>query len=337
MGSVGHLRVNTCDETPSNTPELTKVYAACANISSRVEPSGTEVFIDLTAPGCKGLWRQLLKQLSEDGIPVALGLATSKLVARLASSTAVARAKTYYAVRPGQEAAFLRPLPIEQLWVAPEDLRTRLIQLGFRRIGQLHDIPLSSLEQRFGRYGWQLRQWSLGIDPSVVADLYPPKAIDVYRSFNDNPLTVDTGLSEAVAWAATQVTSRLLEVPGACQVLQLILSGASGRCFTQSHRTTHTPLSQADPLRRAALRLLEKAAPDEPIIAVKLIASDLAPVPITQPSLFAAAAVQNQAKLATAVETIRAKFGAGAVQKGSEMVPPRRDRFMALLEQLWLG
>ncbi|HHT27251.1 MAG TPA: hypothetical protein GXZ82_08415 [Firmicutes bacterium] len=337
MGSVGHLRVITCDEKTNSTPNLTKVYAACANISSRVEPSGNEVFIDLAAPGCKGLWRQLLKQLAEDGIPVTLGLAASKLVARLASSTALTRARSYYAVRPGQEAAFLSPLPVEQLWVAPEALRARLVQLGFRRIGQLHDIPLASLEQRFGRYGRLLRQWSLGIDPSVVAELYPPKVIDVRRSFSDNPLTVGSDVSEAVAWAAAQVTFRLLEVPGACRVLQLKLHGASGRCYVQSYRTTHTPLSQADPLHRAALRLLEKAAPNEPIVAVRLIASDLAPVPITQPSLFATAAMRNQAKLAAAVETIRDKFGAGAVQKGSEMTAPRRDRFMALLEQLWLG
>jgi DNA polymerase-4 len=337
MGSVGHLRVITDDATSSSTPDLTMIYAACADISARVEPDGTEIFIDLAAPGCKGLWRQLLLQLSEKGISLALGLATSKLVAKLASGTAVSRAKTYHAIRPGQEAAFLRPLPIEQLWVAPEELRERLIQLGFRRIGQLHDIPVTSLEQRFGRYGWQLRQWSLGIDSSVVAALYPPKVIEVHRSFSDNPLMVGSGLSEAVAWAAAQVTSRLLEVPGACQVLQLQLCGASERCYAQSHRTTHTPLSQADPLRRAALRLLEKAAPNEPIAEVRLLASDLAPVPITQPSLFATTAAHNQAKLAVAIETIRAKFGAASVQKGSEIAPPRRDRFLALLEQLWLG
>lgn len=337
MGNVGHLRVLTDDTTPQQSADLIQVYAACAAISSRVEPAGPEVFIDLSAPGCKGLWRHLLKQLETDGVPAVLGLATSKLVARLASNVAAARQETYYAVHPGQEAAFLSPLPIEQLWPASEDVRARLMQLGFRRIGQLRDIPLATLEQRFGRYGPQLRQWSLGVDPTVVAALYPPKVIDIHRTFNDNPLSMATGLPQAVAWAARQAATQLQEAGGACRQLELRLSDPTGRCYAQSRRFTHTPLAQAEPLRRAAQQLLEKAAPCELIAEIRLVASDLAPIPISQQALFVSTAARNQAKLADVVATIRARFGAAAVQKGAEITPPRRDRFLALLEHVWLG
>ena len=73
-------------------------------------------------------------------------------------------------VPPGEEGAFLAPLPIEKLWGVGEVAARRLHDLGLHTIGDLAAVPLKSLIYAFGNQGATLHDY-LALVPDDVIDL----------------------------------------------------------------------------------------------------------------------------------------------------------------------
>ncbi|MGQ9708671.1 MAG: DNA polymerase Y family protein, partial [bacterium] len=79
-----------------------------------------EAFLDVT--GCQRLWglpeeiaRTVQARIwSECHLPSSVGVASNKLVAKIASG--LRKPQGFVVVRPGEEAAFLAPLAVESLW-----------------------------------------------------------------------------------------------------------------------------------------------------------------------------------------------------------------------------
>jgi nucleotidyltransferase/DNA polymerase involved in DNA repair len=95
------------------------------------------------------------------GLAASVGTAGGKFAARvLARTTRPGLAKL---VPPGQEAAFLAPLPVDHL-PASDSMRWRLRVLGIETMGEVARLPLGAFQQQFGPEGkrcWELAQ---GID-----------------------------------------------------------------------------------------------------------------------------------------------------------------------------
>ena len=96
-----------------------------------------EAYIDLsstadpTAPA-----REIRERMpAEMNLPASVGLATSKLVAKVASDFNKPRGFTV--VEPGQEAAFLAPLPARAIWGIGPRTAERLAALGIATCGDL--------------------------------------------------------------------------------------------------------------------------------------------------------------------------------------------------------
>ncbi len=150
-----------------------RMMAILAEFSPLIEPlSLEEAFLDLT--GCEARWgspeelaRQIQKRLEvELGLSASIGLAASKLVAKIASGLGKPRG---FAVAPhGKEAEFLAPLPVEKLWGVGEVTARSLHEMGVFTIGQLAQLPAAQLEAKFGRRGRDLHRQARGIDDSPV-------------------------------------------------------------------------------------------------------------------------------------------------------------------------
>ncbi len=96
--------------------------------------------------------------LETEGLTCSVGVAPNKFLAKLATEQAKPTASPtgpvpgvgVAVVRPGEERAFLRPLPVEALWgVGPRTLE-RLHGLGVRTVGQLERFPLDRLVAALG-------------------------------------------------------------------------------------------------------------------------------------------------------------------------------------------
>jgi DNA polymerase-4 len=137
--------------------------------------------------------------LSELGLSISLGLATSPLVAKMASEAAKSAPDHVHVVPPGEEVAFLAPMEIRALIGVGPKAEVRLRALGIETIGQLAEQPLPELVAAFGQsYGRYLYRASRGEDDSELSDQRQSKSISV-----ENTFTVDTR-DRAALWKELQ-------------------------------------------------------------------------------------------------------------------------------------
>src|SRR3954452_25397609 len=80
---------------------------------------------------------------AEVGLPISVGVATTKHLAKVASNES--KPDGLLVIAPGEELAFLHPLPVERLWgVGPATAR-RLREHGIVTVGQLAGLPVEVL------------------------------------------------------------------------------------------------------------------------------------------------------------------------------------------------
>ena len=122
------------------------------------------------------LARRLQTRIDKElNLPCSLGGATNKLVAKIANDVGKSRAgkgdypRAITIVPPGQEAAFLAPLPVRALWGVGPKTEEKLHALGIFTIGQLAERSEKELGALFGQHGWDLARRARGIDNRPVA------------------------------------------------------------------------------------------------------------------------------------------------------------------------
>jgi DNA polymerase IV len=146
--------------------------------SRRVErPSADEAYVDLTREGdgaphpvqaAEAIKDDLQRRL---GLEVSLGLASSRLAARVASSWA--RPRGLLVVLPGYEPAFLARQPIAFLGLPPY-LQRALSAAGLTTLGHVADAPADGLARLAGGAGERLRQSARGEAEDPIAVAAPP-------------------------------------------------------------------------------------------------------------------------------------------------------------------
>ncbi|MEM8964729.1 MAG: hypothetical protein AAGD38_24805, partial [Acidobacteriota bacterium] len=104
------------------------------------------------------------------GLPLRIGIAGSKLTARLAAG----QPEPPTVVPAGDEAAFLAPLPLERLSAEAKVLNT-LKRWGLRSVGELARIPAAQIVSRLGETGRHIHAIARGSDPRpLVPHPLPP-------------------------------------------------------------------------------------------------------------------------------------------------------------------
>src|SRR5262249_21911368 len=102
----------------------------------------------------------------ELGLAVSVGIATSRLVAKVASDAAKPDGVCH--VPDGGEAAFLAPMPMRALPMLGPSTEKKLSGLGISTIGQLAAVDEKTLQSIFGPNGGVLAQRARGIDPTRI-------------------------------------------------------------------------------------------------------------------------------------------------------------------------
>src|SRR4051812_1590542 len=154
-----------------------------------VEPiSIDEAFLDVTGSAAlfgdgPAIARRIKDETrAEVGLTISVGVATTKLVAKIASD--LQKPDGLVVVPLGAEAAFLAPLEIRRLWGIGAKTATVLREDGVRTIGDLAELPQDLLVRRFGKMGAVLRDRARGIDPDQVEGRDPAKSIGHEHTFD---------------------------------------------------------------------------------------------------------------------------------------------------------
>src|SRR5688500_15573184 len=195
--------------------------------------------------------------LNETGISVSLGLATSPLVAKMASEVAKKQADHLWIVRPGEEAAFLAPLPIRALVGVGPKAEAKLVEAGITTIGELAARAPADLTTLFGRaYGAYLWEASRGVDDSPLVAERAAKSISAEHTFPTD--TTDRRLLwKELRAQADEVAARLRDERLLTGEVAIKLRYADWQTLTRQMRLT-LPTDDAAALATAAAALMRK-------------------------------------------------------------------------------
>lgn len=149
-----------------------------------------EAYLDLT--GCEavvGSPEQAARAMQaevfkETGLTCSVGIASSKLVAKVASKKNKPRG--FCLVPVGEEADWLAPLPIGELHGIGPKTTERLATVGLTRVHQIQAMPDGELERFLGPLGQQLALMARGIDRRAVAPGAPAKSIGAEATFDED-------------------------------------------------------------------------------------------------------------------------------------------------------
>jgi DNA polymerase IV len=165
------------------------VMAIFRSITPIVEPLALdEAFLDVAGAGRRlGSPRRIAELIrarvaEEQNLPCSVGVASTKFVAKLASS----RAKPDGLLVVPQQAVleFLHPLPIGALWGVGERTEEILSRLGLRRIGDIAATAESTLVSAVGQAaGSHLHALSWGRDPRSVTPHEPDRSVGAEETF----------------------------------------------------------------------------------------------------------------------------------------------------------
>jgi DNA polymerase-4 len=189
----------------------------------------------------------------ETRLTASVGVATTKLVAKLASD--LAKPDGLLVVEPGTELGFLHPLPVRRLWGVGPATERRLRTLGVQTVGDLARVPEEKLVQTVGNAsGHHLHALAWNRDERPVVADQEVKSIGHEQTFPVD-LHDHAALDHQLVGLADGVASRLRAAHATARTVQLKVRFGDFTTITRS-RTLPEPTDLAADIGRVARALL---------------------------------------------------------------------------------
>lgn len=218
-----------------------------------------EAFIalgDMTLDSARDYAAQIRAEVREQtALTVSAGVASGKLVAKIASDTC--KPDGLLAIAPGDEAAFLAPLPARSLWGIGPKTAARLETFGITTIGQIAALEDGQARTIFGSWGPQVRDLARGIDTRSVEPERETKSISSETTF-EYDVRDERKLIEVLREFAVELAEQLERENCTASTVGIKIKRADFRVFG---RQTHLaePTREARLIYRAALHCLQRA------------------------------------------------------------------------------
>ncbi|MBI4317019.1 MAG: DNA polymerase IV [Chloroflexi bacterium] len=296
-----------------------RLMAVLREYTDLVEPiSIDEAFLDVT--GCQRLFgraedigRAIQRRVQEEiGLPCSVGIATNKLVAKIASDSG--KPNGFVVVPPRREAEFLASLPVSRLWGVGPKTAERLRANGVQTIGDLAALPADTLRARFGRLGEYLHQRALGQDTRPVEPERERKSISNEHTFFQDSGDPDV-ITGRLLQSSERVAAELRRKGWQARTIALKIRFADFKTITR-RRTLGQPTSSGETIWATAKSLLRDALkPGAKLRLVGVGASNLIAAVDVQPSFFDGEAERIQ-ELDRTLDHLRDRFGKNSILRG---------------------
>jgi DNA polymerase-4 len=262
---------------------------------------------------------KLLRTITQStALPCSGGLATTRLVAKVASDQAKPRGLLW--VAPGMEARFLAPLPIRKIPGIGEITERALGALGIEIVEQLATHEQEQLERVFGQWGSALYRKARGGDAYEFLIDAEPKSISHNHTFGEDTNNV-ARMESLLSHLSQKASKRLREAGLSSRTLTLTIRYAGFQTYTRSHTVPEPVRLDAD-IFAIFLELFREHR--DPRRKVRLLGVALSGLfhGGEQLDLLEADRREKLEKLTKAADQLRDKFGFGSVQFGGSL---RRD------------
>jgi DNA polymerase IV len=175
---------------------------------------------------------KLLRSITRTtGLPCSGGLASTRLVAKVASDQGKPRGLLW--VPAGSEVQFLAPLPVRKIPGIGKVTERALLALGIERVEQIASQPQEKLEKIFGQWGTALYRKARGGDSYEFVVDAEPKSISQNYTFNED--TDDSAaLTAVLSHLSQKACKRLREAGLAASTLTLTIRYAGFDTHTRS-------------------------------------------------------------------------------------------------------
>jgi DNA polymerase-4 len=271
----------------------------------------------------RGLQARIRNELH---LPCSIGLASNKLLAKLATEVgkalALQRIKAQGLTEPpnavtavgfGEEAAFLNPLPVDMLWGVGPKTSARLTELGIRTIGDLAKWPEVELIRLFGENGRDLARHSRGIDDRPIVTEHETKSISQEITFSKD-VRDDLALTKTIREMSAEVARQLRKNNLVGKTIKLKLRWPDFTTLTRQ-TTLNDSTDQDEVIAKTALELMNAVRKSNQ--AVRLIGVGISGLgqPIRQLGLWDMD-VDRSRRLQQAMDALNEKYGRDVIHKG---------------------
>jgi len=248
----------------------------------------------------------------EVGLPITVGVARTKFLAKVAS--AVAKPDGLLVVEPDRELEFLHPLPVEALWGVGRVTAAKLHERGITTVGQVAMLAERELVSMLGRAsGRHLHALAHNHDPRPVERRRRRRSIGAQRALGRRRRS-QAELASALIALVDRVSRRLRAAQRVCRTVVLRMRFDDFTRATRSY-TLRESTDQTQTILQAATGLLRVSGPMIDRRGLTLIG-------IALTNLSDAGAVQlvlpfDRARdLDAVVDQVRDRFGSGAITRG---------------------
>ena len=251
--------------------------------------------------------------LVEVGLPITVGVARTKFLAKVASG--VAKPDGLLVVPPERELQFLHRLPVERLWGVGPVTADKLRRWGIASVGQVAALEEETLVLMLGRaVGRHLHALAHNRDPRPVEARRRRRSMGAQSALGRRPRSFAEIDARLVA-LVDRVTGRMRAAGRVGRTVILRLRFGDFTRATRS-RTLWRPTAETQTILLAARELLIEAAPllrTRGLTLVGITVTNLEDARALQ--LVLPVALDRREALDGAIDTVRDRFGATAVTR----------------------
>jgi DNA polymerase IV len=296
------------------------VYEVFRNTTPLVEGlSIDEAFLDvrglkrISGPPPDVAVRLRREVLERVGLPITVGVARTKFLAKVASG--VAKPDGLLVVAPDAELAFLHPLPVERLWGVGAVTAKKLHDRGITTVGQVARLAEEALVSLLGRAsGRHLHALAHNRDPRAVRVGRRRRSIGAQRALGRRARSWDA-LDAVVVGLADRLGRRLRAARRVFRTVMVRLRFEDFTRATRSH-TLSEATAQTEAILATARGLLAKAMPMIERRGITLVGVALGNLEDDRPVQLALPFDRQRASaLDATLDEVRDRFGSGAITR----------------------
>jgi DNA polymerase-4 len=284
-----------------------------------------EAFLDLTdlPESSETLAKSIQKYILEQyHLPCSIGVATNKLVAKIATDAGKAANRTNHSpqaitiVPPGEEAEFLAPLPTQALWGIGPKTAERLKPLGIQTIGDIRKLSNNDLVRHLGKFGEELERRALGIDNSPIHLSHEIKSVSNETTFAKD-ISDQQDLYETLHWLSESVGRRLRKHNLRGSTVKLKLRWEDFTTLTRQV-TLSSPTNDDGEIYASVKSLFNKTWKNGKPVRLLGVGVSQFSKPVRQLGLWDMPKQQDE-NLMKAVDHLRERYGSQTIFRGSDL------------------
>src|SRR5665647_3909601 len=276
-----------------------------------------EFYVDLTGMdkffGCKLFSDKLkIKILKESGLPISYGLASNKLISKVATNEV--KPNGQIEIPFGNEKIYLAPLSIAKIPGIGKQTAILLLKMGVETVKVLSDIPVEMMQNLLGKNGSELWRRANGIDETPVVPYHEQKSISTENTFGQD--TIDMNFMRAEMIRMTErIAFELRKQNKLAGCVTVKLRYSNFETFTKQQTISYTNADHV--LFKTAKELFERLYDRRMLIRMLgILFTNLIPGNY-QIHLFED--TQEMIKLYQAIDSVKKRFGEGMLCKAGGM------------------